>query len=949
MRLGQFLWVLALAVFCAVGCADDDDSAGPVSPGEEWTIVAEGLDEAVLSIHGTAADDVWAVGANKGRGALVLHWDGAAWERFDAGIQSDLWWVHAVPNGPVFLAGADSTIVKYEDGVFERMATPGVAKHTIFGLWARSATEVWAVGAINGRDGFVWQYDGTQWTEAYAPALPLNDEANAPAFFKVWGDADSVYVVGGDGAALELDAAGQWRVLETGTSATLLTVFASEGRVTAVGGNAEAVIIEGSAASLVPAPSEGVPTLQGVCLDEDAGDWATGYFGVVLRRTDAGWETVNTGFVLDVESLHAVWVDPDGGVWACGGDVVSPSLSNGTIVRRGPTVATYASEPDSPEGGDAIVCPPEDIDPVPDGTTARRWNETLLNGVRRAIPRPTVHARNLFHTSLAFWDVWAAYDDEADGYVYTDKHTADTDGSDEAIAAARDEAMSYAAYRLLRHRYATEAGGPTTLACLDAQMDAMGYDRTIEATEGDSAAAIGNRVGQSIIDAYANDGSNEANDYADDTGYEFVNPPLVVDRPGTGDLVDPSAFQPLNLAVSVTQNGIVTDAGVQPYISPNWAYVTPWVIERPNQDAPYFDATPYPVFEDPEMVGWAVQMVETQALLDPEFGTTLDISPGGYGNNSLGADDGTGWPENPVTGEPYPENIVPEADFRRVLAEFWADGPDSETPPGHWNTLANSVSDHPEFTYRLFGEGDPLPRLEWDIKMYLALNGALHDAAIAAWELKRLSNSSRPITIVRHMAELGQSTDTTLPNYDAMGLPLIEGLIEMITPESAADGERHAHLRPYVGELALFGWRGEPGDRDNEVGGVGWVRGVDWAPYQRRNFVTPAFPGFISGHSTFSRAAAEALTELTGSPYFPKGLGEYVATANEYLVFELGPSVDVRLQWASYYDAADQAGQSRIYGGIHVVPDDYEGRRIGAEIGVLAVDKARALYGETTE
>ena len=59
------------------------------------------------------------------------------------------------------------------------------------------------------------------------------------------------------------------------------------------------------------------------------------------------------------------------------------------------------------------------------------------------------------------------------------------------------------------------------------------------------------------------------------------------------------------------------------------------------------------------------------------------------GNNTLGTNDGTGHAVNPVTGQPYAPQIVPQADFGRVLAEFWADGPHSETPPGHWNVIAN--------------------------------------------------------------------------------------------------------------------------------------------------------------------------------------------------------------------------------------------------------------------
>ena len=100
----------------------------------------------------------------------------------------------------------------------------------------------------------------------------------------------------------------------------------------------------------------------------------------------------------------------------------------------------------------------------------------------------------------------------------------------------------------------------------------------------------------------------------------------------------------------------------------------------------------------------------------------------------------------------------------------------------------------------------------------------------------------------------------------------------------------------------------------------------------------------MSGHSTFSRAAAEVLEALTGDAFFPGGLAEFVAPADEFLVFERGPSVDVRLQWATYRDAADQTSLSRIWGGIHPPVDDLPGRRMGAEVGERAWARARALF-----
>ena len=108
--------------------------------------------------------------------------------------------------------------------------------------------------------------------------------------------------------------------------------------------------------------------------------------------------------------------------------------------------------------------------------------------------------------------------------------------------------------------------------------------------------------------------------------------------------------------------------------------------------------------------------------------------------------------------------------------------------------------------------------------------------------------------------------------------------------------------------------------------------------------MTPAFPGFISGHSTFSRAGAEALAKLTGSPFFPGGLGEYVAAKDKFLTFEKGPTTEVRLQWASYFDASDEAGQSRLWGSIHIAPDDFAGRRVGHRVGLRAVQLATKYF-----
>ena len=131
---------------------------------------------------------------------------------------------------------------------------------------------------------------------------------------------------------------------------------------------------------------------------------------------------------------------------------------------------------------------------------------------------------------------------------------------------------------------------------------------------------------------------------------------------------------------------------------------------------------------------------------------------------------------------------------------------------------------------------------------------------------------------------------------------------------------------------------------ETEVAGVGWILAENWWPYQRLSFVTPPFAGYVSGHSTFSRAAAEVMTALTGDAFFPGGVGEFVAKKNEFLHFEQGPSMDITLQWATYQDASDQTSLSRIWGGIHPPVDDIVGRLIGEKIGLSAFNKAKKYF-----
>jgi VCPO second helical-bundle domain/Domain of unknown function (DUF6851) len=540
-------------------------------------------------------------------------------------------------------------------------------------------------------------------------------------------------------------------------------------------------------------------------------------------------------------------------------------------------------------------------------SVARVWNEALLHAIERDTPAPTVHARNLFHVSAAMWDAWAAYDSQADGWLVREKVEAGD------VPAAREAAMSYAAYRLLLHRYSYASGLQETFDELVATLEGLCYRIDYVETEGDSPAALGNRIAAAYIERGREDGANEPLRYADPT-YKPANPPLVVEEPGT-EMRDPNSWQPLALARIVAQNGIPQPGSVQSFVGPHWGHVAGFALPASDEGVP-IDSGPPPRLDGSRGRGYkrdALAVIQRSSSLDPRDGVSIDIGPGARGDNSLGANDGHGHDVNPATGKPYAANVVPRGDFARALAEYWADGPRSETPPGHWNSVANEVSDSPGFVRRIGGRGSEVDRLEWDVKLYLALNGAVHDAAVAAWGLKGHYDSVRPISMIRYLGERNQ-------------LPTVRGLVER-----------------RGGDTYVRAWAGFPENPATQASGVRWIRAVDWVPYQLPTFVTPAFAGYVSGHSTFSRAAAEVLTAFTGSSYFPGGLYE-VPVPRGALKIEEGPSRDLTLQWATYFDAADAAGQSRLWMGIHVPPDDFGGRRVGAQCGKDAWMLARRYF-----
>lgn len=205
--------------------------------------------------------------------------------------------------------------------------------------------------------------------------------------------------------------------------------------------------------------------------------------------------------------------------------------------------------------------------PVTTQSVARQWDEEIPDVIRVDFSRPPIHARNLFHLSTAMWDAWAAYDATADGYLVTAKSASMDPQAD------RETAISFAAYRVLAARYAVSPNVARSRAAFRLRMNLLGYDPDVSSTIGDSPTALGNRIGASTLAYGVGDGANESINYADPT-YTSVNDPLIVVLPGA-TMNDPNRWQPLALAVFVTQNGIPVPGNVQTFVGPQWVWCHP--------------------------------------------------------------------------------------------------------------------------------------------------------------------------------------------------------------------------------------------------------------------------------------------------------------------------------------------------------------------------------------
>jgi len=459
-----------------------------------------------------------------------------------------------------------------------------------------------------------------------------------------------------------------------------------------------------------------------------------------------------------------------------------------------------------------------------------QWNSAALQGVRESRLGPPMVARALAIVHTCAYDAWAAYDRLALG---TRLGSSLRRPPRERTLAKKNAAISFAAYRAAVDLF---PGSKATV--FDPLMQRLGYDASNLSTDETTSVGIGNLAAAAVLDFRHRDGSNQLGNepggkpgvpYSDYTGYVPANAPMDPLLPFDMSLVhDPNAWQPLTYLDA-------TGARVAPaFIGAHWGRVTPFALASYSQ------------------------------LRSP-------TGPARFGSQQYAAQ-----------AEAVVALSAALTDKQKVIAEYWADGPRSELPPGHWDLFAQFVARRDRHGARQHG-------VDLDVKLFFALTNAIFDASICCWDNKTAFDSVRPITAVRYLFH-GRS---------------------------------------------IRAWGG-PGR------GTQTIDGSAWLPYQPSTFPTPPFAEFSSGHSTFSAAGAEILRLFTGKEKF--GASVTIPAGSSKVEPGAIPATDVTLGWRTFREAANQAGISRRYGGIHFAQGDLEARAGGRVVARRAWKRAQRLF-----
>jgi hypothetical protein len=455
-------------------------------------------------------------------------------------------------------------------------------------------------------------------------------------------------------------------------------------------------------------------------------------------------------------------------------------------------------------------------------------------------------------TVVGEYDAWSAYDSVA---ISTNLGDDLQRPASENTQANKIEAMSFAAYRVLDDLFSTQT------EIFEQVMARYGLDSTNISTNTATAAGIGNRMAEVLLEIRHQDGSNQLGDsptgtagvaYSDTTGYAPVNP--------AGDVVDIERWTPEFVPVDAQPGD---GAAIQQFLTPQWGTVDAFGFDSPNEFLP---VAPQPFLL---VDGTADFYAQTITLND---GTILDIDASLIGTVIN--------PEFINQAQEVVDLSANLTDTQKVIAEFWEDGGGTSFPPGTSLTFGQFVSARDNNS------------LDEDATLFFALSNAVFDAGIATWNAKVEYDYARPVRVIRALGELG--------------------LIGQFNQE--------------LGGYAIEAWTPDNGTQT--------ILASEFLTYQLPGGnVSPPFAEYTSGHSTFSAAGAAVLKLFTGSDDFE---GSIVFGAGASLFESNTPAADVTLQWDTFSAAADEAGISRLYGGIHFTEGDLNGRAEGAEIGNAA-------------
>ena len=358
---------------------------------------------------------------------------------------------------------------------------------------------------------------------------------------------------------------------------------------------------------------------------------------------------------------------------------------------------------------------------------------------------------------------------------------------------------------------------PSLEAYLKDEMRKLGLDPEDAVLTVNTPSGIGNLTAAALLEYRHQDGSNQLGNEAGSAGTPYSDYTGYKPTNTPTEIVDPARWQPITFSTGATPG----------FLAPHWGQVKPFGLVKGDEFRP-----PAPFKEGSEAF-----MTEVREVIDI--------------NANL-------------------------SDDEKAIAEYWADGPGSVTPPGHWQLFAQFVSQRDAHD------------LAQDVKMFFLVSNAVLDSSIAAWDVKRFYDTCRPWTAIHYRFK----------------------------------GQR------------IFGWGGPEK-------GKTLIFGEQWKPYQPLSFITPPFPEYVSGHSTFSAAAAEVLKRFTGSDTFNHGA--VIEPGSSTIEPGVTPIARVRLAWPTFSTAADQAGMSRLYGGIHFRSGDQEGRKLGRKIGERVFERGMAF------